>query len=80
MRDFGVAGYTSGCVCVAPKLSMDMLRAIQAKDYAKAESIREIFRPLEDLRNGIQPIRVLHHAVAGAGIATTGPCNLCLAN
>ncbi|MCU0716945.1 MAG: dihydrodipicolinate synthase family protein [Pirellula sp.] len=73
MRDFGVAGYTSGCVCVAPKLSMDMLRAIQAKDYAKAESIREIFRPLEDLRNGIQPIRVLHHAVAGAGIATTGP-------
>lgn len=73
MRDFGVGSYTSGCVCVAPKLSMDMLRAIQAKDYAHAESIREVFRPLEDLRNGIQPIRVLHHAVKAADIADTGP-------
>ena len=73
MRDFGVGSYTSGCVCVAPKLSMDMLRAIQAKDYAQAESIREVFRPLEDLRNGIQPIRVLHHAVKAADIADTGP-------
>jgi len=73
MRDFGVGSYTSGCVCVAPKLSMDMLRAIQAKDYAQAESIREVFRPLEDLRNGIQPIRVLHNAVKAADIADTGP-------
>lgn len=73
MRDFGVGSYTSGCVCVAPKLSMDMLRAIHAKDYVQAESIREIFRPLEDLRNAIQPIRVLHHAVKAAGIADTGP-------
>lgn len=73
MRDFGVGSYTSGCVCVAPKLSMDMLRAIQAKDYTQAESIREVFRPLEDLRNGIQPIRVLHHAVKAADIADTGP-------
>lgn len=73
MRDFGVGSYTSGCVCVAPKLSMDMLRAIQAKDYIQAESIREVFRPLEDLRNGIQPIRVLHHAVKAADIADTGP-------
>jgi dihydrodipicolinate synthase/N-acetylneuraminate lyase len=73
MRDFGVGSYTSGCVCVAPKLSMNMLRAIQAKDYAQAESIREVFRPLEDLRNGIQPIRVLHHAVKAADIADTGP-------
>lgn len=73
MRDFGVGSYTSGCVCVAPKLSMDMLRAIHAKDYVQAESIREVFRPLEDLRNAIQPIRVLHHAVKAAGIADTGP-------
>jgi dihydrodipicolinate synthase/N-acetylneuraminate lyase len=73
MRDFGVGSYTSGCVCVAPKLSMDMLRAIQAKNYVQAETIREVFRPLEDLRNGIQPIRVLHHAVKAADIADTGP-------
>lgn len=73
MRDFGVVGYTSGCVCVAPKLSMLMLKAIQANDYAEAERIRGLFRPLEDLRNSIQPIRVLHQAVHGAGISETGP-------
>lgn len=73
MRDFGVISYTSGCVCVAPKLSTKMLRAIQAKDYATAESIRAQFRPLEDLRNAIQPIRVLHSAVSSASIAAMGP-------
>ncbi len=73
LRDFGVVGYTSGCVCVAPALSMEMLQAIQAADYDRAEAIRKQFCGLEDLRNGIQPIRVLHHAVAAAGIAATGP-------
>lgn len=73
MRDFGVVGFTSGCVCVQPKLSMDMLRAIQNGAFETAESIRQQFCPLEDERNAIQPIRVLHDAVAGAGIAPTGP-------
>lgn len=73
LRDFGVAGFTSGCVCVSPSRSMTMLRAIQEKDFVKAESIRASFAPLEDLRNSIQPIRVLHEAVAAAGIAETGP-------
>jgi dihydrodipicolinate synthase/N-acetylneuraminate lyase len=73
MRDFGVGGYTSGCVCVAPARSQAMLKAIQRKDFAEAERIRESFLPLEDLRNSIQPIRVLHQAVASAGIAATGP-------
>ena len=73
LRDFGVGGFTSGCVCVAPARSMAMLRAIQAHDFAKAERIRASFGPLEDLRNSIQPIRVLHEAVAAAGIAATGP-------
>jgi dihydrodipicolinate synthase/N-acetylneuraminate lyase len=73
LRDFGVTGFTSGCVCVAPDRSMQMLRAIQQGDLATAESIRSWFRPLEDLRNEINPIRVLHHAVAAANIAQTGP-------
>lgn len=73
LRDFGLGGFTSGCVCVAPKLSRQMLAAIRAKDYAKAEQIRETFRPLEDLRNAVNPIRVLHEAVRLAGIADTGP-------
>jgi len=73
LRDFGVGGFTSGCVCVAPARSMAMLHAIHAKDFVKAEAIRASFSPLEDLRNSIQPIRVLHEAVAAAGIAETGP-------
>ena len=73
LRDFGLAGFTSGCVCVAPSLSAQMLIAIRAKDWNRAEQIRQIFRPLEDLRNAINPIRVLHEAVRLAGIAETGP-------
>ena len=73
LRDFGLTSFTSGCVCVAPKLSMDMLRALQSGDVDTAESIRATFAPLEDLRNGINPIRVLHEAVDLAGIADTGP-------
>ncbi|MHA3775596.1 dihydrodipicolinate synthase family protein [Verrucomicrobiota bacterium sgz303538] len=72
LRDFKCGGFTSGCVCVAPALSQQMLKAIQSGDWDKAESIRETFKPLEDLRNSINPVRVLHEAVALAGIADTG--------
>jgi dihydrodipicolinate synthase/N-acetylneuraminate lyase len=73
LRDFAVTGFTSGCVCVAPRRSMQMMRAIHAGDDETAETIRTWFRPLEDLRNEIHPIRVLHHAVTAASIAETGP-------
>jgi len=73
MRDFGVAGFTAGCVCVAPSRSTAMLNAILKKDYATAETIREEFVALEDLRNAHSPILVLHHAVELAGVANTGP-------
>ncbi len=73
LRDFGITGFTAGCVCVKPQLSTDMMHAIHAGDYEKAEQIRAIFKPLEDLRNAHSPILVLHHAVALAGIAQTGP-------
>ena len=69
---FKCNGFTSGCVCVAPSLSARMHKAIKSGDLATADKIRQIFLPLEDLRNGINPIRVLHEAVAGAGIAETG--------
>lgn len=73
LNEFGLQSFTSGCVCVAPALSMEMLRALQAGDLERAESIREIFQPLEDLRNGINPVRVLHTAVRRIGLADTGP-------
>lgn len=79
-RDFGLGGFTSGCVCVAPRLSQAMLAAVRAGNWDEAERIRAIFKPLEDLRDAINPIRVLHQAVDSAGIADTGPLLPLLSN
>ena len=73
LTKFKINGFTSGCVCVRPDLSQKMLTAINSEQLEEAETIRGIFRPLEDLRNEINPIRVLHEAVAAAGIGQTGP-------
>jgi dihydrodipicolinate synthase/N-acetylneuraminate lyase len=70
---FGIRAFTSGSVCVAPRASDAIRRALQAGDLADAARIREAFLPLEDLRDEISPLRVLHAAVALAGIAETGP-------
>lgn len=80
MRDFGLPGFTAGVVCVAPALTAAMLKAIRASDFAKAERIRVICKPLEDHRNAINPVRVLHEAVRLAGIANTGPLLPLLSN
>ena len=55
-RTFGVRAFTSGCVCVAPRRSQEMLHALQAGDFARAEAIRERFNSLEALRNAHGPI------------------------
>ena len=73
LTKFKINGFTSGCVCVRPDLSQAMLAAIHSSKLDLAETIRETFQPLEDLRNEINPIRVLHQAVSLAGIADTGP-------
>jgi dihydrodipicolinate synthase/N-acetylneuraminate lyase len=70
---FKLASFTTGCGCIAPKDSMAMLRALQSGDSEEAERIRQSFKPLEDLRNAINPIRVLHDAFTVSGIANTGP-------
>lgn len=73
LRQFHLVGFTAGCVCIRPDLSQKMLEAIQADDLGRAEEIRQGFKPLEDLRDNINPIRVLHDAVSLAGIAQMGP-------
>lgn len=73
MRHFGLAGFTSGCVCVRPELSARMLQAVRDGRWEEAEACREAFRELEDLRNAYSPIRVLHAAVQASGIAHVGP-------
>lgn len=73
LRDFGLIGFTSGSVCIAPNASMALLRAIKAGDYQAAEALRARFIAFEDERDAHSPIRVLHDGVSLAGIAETGP-------
>jgi len=80
VRDFGLAGFTSGVVCVAPRISHDMLKSMRSGDWTAAEKLRATCKPLEDLRNAINPVRVLHEAVRLAGIADTGPMLPLLSN
>jgi dihydrodipicolinate synthase/N-acetylneuraminate lyase len=80
LRRFNLAAFTSGSVCVAPRLSTALLRALQRGDDREAERLRTLFLPLEDLRDQHSPLRVLHAAVAAAGIADTGPLLPFLAN
>jgi len=80
LKDFGITGFTAGCVCIRPDLSQQMLKAIQADDLDAAEKIRQTFEPLENLRNSIHPVRVLHDAVTLAGIADMGPALPLLSN
>lgn len=72
LRDFKLAGFTTGSGVIAPKLCRDLLNACRDRDYAKAEDIRQQFLPLEDLRDAWGPPKILHYAVALAGIGDTG--------
>jgi dihydrodipicolinate synthase/N-acetylneuraminate lyase len=80
LADFGVCSFTSGSVCVAPRQSTALLRCLQQGQREAAERLRESFLPLEDLRDGISPIRVLHDAVTAAGVADMGPILPLLSN
>ncbi|MDZ4804856.1 MAG: dihydrodipicolinate synthase family protein [Candidatus Eisenbacteria bacterium] len=80
LRDFGLQGFTSGSVCIGPRGSMRLLELIQAGEWAEAERIRAAYLPLEDCRDALSPIRVLHEAVTLAQIANTGPILPLLSN
>jgi dihydrodipicolinate synthase/N-acetylneuraminate lyase len=73
MKDFQMSGFTSGCVCIRPDLSTEFLKSIQSGQWDKAEQIRHLFEPLEDQRNQVSPIRVLHEAVRLSKISDVGP-------
>jgi dihydrodipicolinate synthase/N-acetylneuraminate lyase len=69
----GLAGFTTGSGCLAPRLSNALLAAMAQGDWGRAEALRARFLPLEDLRDAWGPARVLHHATELAGVARTGP-------
>jgi len=73
LRDWKLAGFTTGSGCIAPQLSQNLLECLLAGDFDAAAAIREKFIALEDLRDEWGPARVLHHATQLAGIAHTGP-------
>ncbi len=73
LRDFGLRSFTSGSVCVAPRGSTRLLALLKAKRYEEAGKLRAAYIPLEDQRDKLGPIRVLHDAVTLAGIADMGP-------
>jgi 4-hydroxy-tetrahydrodipicolinate synthase len=80
LMHFELGAFTSGSVCVGPASSTAILKALKRGDVNEAAKLRELFMPLEDLRDGISPLRVLHAAVHLAGIADTGPLLPYLAN
>ncbi|MFM7161518.1 MAG: dihydrodipicolinate synthase family protein, partial [Planctomycetaceae bacterium] len=73
LQAFHLAGFTAGCVCLAPRLSQALLRAIQAGDGPQVAALRQRLLPLETLRDSLSPVRVLHEAIGLAGVAQMGP-------
>ncbi len=70
---FGLASFTTGCGCIAPRACMRLLQALKTRDAAAAAQWLACFLPLEDLRESVSLIRVLHDAVSLSGIADMGP-------
>ena len=73
LAHFGLASFTTGSGCIAPRASMQLLRALKRREVATAEALHARFLPLEDLRESISLIRVLHDAVTLCGLADMGP-------
>lgn len=73
LRHFHLSSFTTGSGVIAPRASMALFQAVRTGNYDRAEEIRRAFLPLEDCRDRINPIRVLHDAVTLSGIADMGP-------
>jgi dihydrodipicolinate synthase/N-acetylneuraminate lyase len=72
LRDWKLQGFTTGSGCIAPRLTQMLFEACAADDFATAESLREHFLPLENLRDEWSPAKVLHFAAELSGIAKSG--------
>jgi 4-hydroxy-tetrahydrodipicolinate synthase len=67
-----LAGFTAGCVCIAPSLSQAFLTSLKSCNFATARQQLRAFDALESLRDQGDPIRVLHDAIRLSGIADMG--------
>jgi dihydrodipicolinate synthase/N-acetylneuraminate lyase len=73
LEEWRLPGFTTGSGCIQPALCQRLFEAATREDFDGARKLREVFLPLEDLRDAWGPARVLHHALDAAGIAATGP-------
>jgi dihydrodipicolinate synthase/N-acetylneuraminate lyase len=73
MRDFELPGLTTGSGCIASRTCTALFDACASREWPRAEQLRSLFMPVEDLRDAWGPARVLHHATELAGIAPAGP-------
>ncbi|MGW3246672.1 dihydrodipicolinate synthase family protein [Streptomyces sp. NPDC001070] len=67
----GATGFTSGLVNVAPRVSLEMLRALRDGDYAAAMKVWEQIREFEDLRaeqSSADNVSVVKEALAVLGL------------
>jgi len=72
LAQFGLASFTTGSGCIAPKACMALLDALKRQEMPRAQAIYDRFMPLETLRDSISLIRVLHDAVTLSGVADMG--------
>jgi dihydrodipicolinate synthase/N-acetylneuraminate lyase len=70
---FGLAAWTTGSGCIAPRMVMALLQAAKGGAPETAQRLYDAFLPLETLRDDISLIRVLHYAVTFSQIADMGP-------
>ncbi|CAE6711238.1 5-dehydro-4-deoxyglucarate dehydratase [Paraburkholderia domus] len=73
LREFGLAAWTTGAGCIAPRMVMALLKAVRTGDTDTAQRLHDAFMPLETLRDEISLIRVLHDALTFSKIADMGP-------
>ena len=57
MRQWKLPGFTTGSGCIAPALSNQLFERLPSRDYDNAETLRQDFLPLEDLRDSWGPAR-----------------------
>lgn len=71
----GAIGFTSGIANVAPERSLEVLAALKAGDLARAESLVDRLRPIEELRAGrgdANNVAVIKAAMDLVGLAGGG--------
>ncbi|MFM0056082.1 dihydrodipicolinate synthase family protein [Paraburkholderia phytofirmans] len=73
LREFGLAAWTTGSGCIAPRMVTALLQAVKTGARETAQRLYDAFLPLETLRDDISLIRVLHDAVTFSRIADMGP-------